>query len=253
MYIAVQAWLGQALDPSGDAILHWRVPLTLCVTEEHVQVQECLQAFHTGSNSYLAQTRDVFPEVGGFNIDVVPSSGELFGPAEPGWSQVDTATCPLAMGVIYHGDAAQGVYSLVTGGPTVGIEKMGLGNVVLTGYLGENLPALFQALMYIQEWSSFNDNVERVVFHQNLIVEVSHTEDQDRCPIVLIPPQSKMIIDSAFRQPLVTGVQETDGAHLAGVVLHSAFHLFTETSPLGPAPTTRPTPSEQDIDRAEGR
>lgn len=246
IWSAVETWLGQAPDPFGDAILHWRVPLALCVTEDDVQIQEWFQALRTsGEDDCLARTRDIFPEAGGFNADLLPSSGELFGSDEPDWSLVDTGRCPLSGG-LRHGDAAQSAYELVTEGPTIEIEEQGLGSVTVVGYLQESLPALFQALEHIQDSSDLRNNRERLVFHQDLVIDVSHTEDDSRCPIVLVPRQNTMTIDPAYLRLLVANQAESPRETLANVIIHSALHLLTETSPLDPAPST-PTPPPEPI------
>ncbi|MBI2171783.1 MAG: hypothetical protein HYU30_07160 [Chloroflexi bacterium] len=180
-----------------------------------------------------------------------PSQGERALPSEPDWNALNVDQCPAARfsggisSVVYHGDTAQRFYTSVLEDVAKDVSKdqQGRGYVVVSGYL-EDFSAIFQALLYLQEESKIQNNLEGVVYHQQLWLDLSHTHDMGSCPVVLLPEHNKVVLDPAFVHVLAAAATSPKGSPpLAAILFHAALHLHTKTSPHeAETPFPSPTP-----------
>ncbi len=130
-----------------------------------------------------------------------------------------------------HGGPIIERYGDLIRGPTLGRLTLGRGYVMVFGYMGD-FSSVFKSLQYVEEKSTLTMNVERLVFHQELVLDINHTEGLGPCPVVLAPEQNKVVIDPAFVHLLATTGDGSKGPqYLAEVIFHSALHLYIKTSP----------------------
>ncbi len=236
-----------------DAILPWRLPLKMCIQEGAVRVGEWFSSYQLGNVPVDCKQFQTIRKLEQLpDPALLPGQGQLSLAAEPDWLATDLVACPLARSTLLspkigsigsaasHGDAGWRQYGSIREGPTIQKGQQGRGFVSVAGYMGD-FSGIFQTLLYLEEASTTEENWEKVVFHQELQLDLSHADSLGPCPVVLVPEEHRLILDPAFVHLLLTrGDESKRSQYLAEVIFHSAFHLLTNTSPYEPDPYIRP-------------